>query len=244
LCVDYEFTITDKNKLADLISKLLMGWSRHVGRLIRDLDPNYPNADKATIESQIKALEDNDTAKIDGWLFQMISWIVLAEQYKGERFLQHCPHPQKAMHGFDGLAVVLNANDGIESIIITEDKCTKNPRKKITEEVFPEFVEIEEGFKNNAIMQYIGALLSDDVLSKVQNDITNPKYRKYRISITRLKDHDSDAGRKSLFKGYDQKVSEADVNRRTCSSTNFDNMRAWMDDLRKKVIASLNQQKP
>lgn len=56
LCKDYEFVVNDKNQLAELIAKLVMGWSRHVGRLIKSLDPNYPDVDRATIQSQLRVL--------------------------------------------------------------------------------------------------------------------------------------------------------------------------------------------
>lgn len=98
LCKDYEFVVNDKNQLAELIAKLVMGWSRHVSRLIKNLDPHYSDVDKATIQSQLDVLNGGDTTKINGWLFQMISWLVLAEQHKGNpKFFQHNPHPQKAM---------------------------------------------------------------------------------------------------------------------------------------------------
>lgn len=245
LCRDYEFIVEDKQQLADLISKLVMGWCRHVSRLIRNLDPRYPDVDKATIKSQLDVLNGGDNKKIDGWLFQMISWIVLAEQHKGNPyFFQHNPHPQKAMHGLDGIAVTLNADGSINRIIITEDKCTDFPRGIITQQVYPEFVAIEAGTKNNAIMQQVEALLSEEDLIRVQNDIVKPRYRQYRITITRLDAHDSFDGRKSLFKDYELKVQGADFDRRTCSTTNFKNMRAWMDDLRKLVISNLTQQMP
>ena len=245
LCKDYEFVVNDKNQLAELIAKLMMGWSRHVSRLIKELDPNYPNVDKATIQSQLDVLNGGDIAKIDGWLFQMISWLVLAEQHNNNHnFFQHSPHPQKAMHGLDGIAVTLKEDGSIDRIIITEDKCTDSPRDKITQQVYPEFVEIEAGTKNNAIMQQVEALLSDEALIRVQNDITNPRYRQYRIAITRLDRYDSDDGRKTLFKDYERIVGGADIDRRTCSTTNFNDMRAWMDDLKKLVIAALTRQIP
>ena len=245
LCKDYEFVVKDKNQLAELIAKLVMGWSRHVSRLIKNLDPLYPDVDKATIQSQLDVLNGGDTTKIDGWLFQMISWLVLAEQHKGNpNFFQHNPHPQKAMHGLDGIAVTLKSDGSIDRIIITEDKCTDSPRGKITQEVYPEFVEIEAGRKNNAIMQQVEALLSDEALIRVQNDISNPRYRQYRIAITRLDEHNSDDGRKTLFKDYEQKIGGPDVDRRTCSTTNFNNMRVWMNDLKQLVIAALTRQMP
>lgn len=118
LCKDYEFVVNDKNQLAELIAMLVMGWSRHVSRLIKNLDPHYPDVDRSTIQSQLDVLNGSDTTKIDGWLFQMISWLVLAEQHKGNpKFFQHSPHPQKAMHGLDGIAITLKADGSIDRII-------------------------------------------------------------------------------------------------------------------------------
>lgn len=77
--------------------------------------------------------------KVDGWLFQMISWLQLANQYKGYRFFNNPPHPQPSMHGIDGLAVKFTPDNTIERIVITEDKCTEDARKTITSKVWPKF---------------------------------------------------------------------------------------------------------
>lgn len=61
LCKDYEFVVNDKNQLAKLIAKLVMGWSYHVSRLIKNLDPHYPDVDKATIQSQLDKLNGGDS---------------------------------------------------------------------------------------------------------------------------------------------------------------------------------------
>ena len=55
--------VNDKNQLAELIGKLVIGWSRYVSRLIRNLEPHYPDVDKATIQSQLKVLNGDDTTK-------------------------------------------------------------------------------------------------------------------------------------------------------------------------------------
>lgn len=85
LCKDYEFVVNDKNQLAELIAMLVMGWSRHVSRLIKNLDPHYPDVDRYTIQSQLDVLNGSDTTKIDGWLFQMISqhltYCIVTRQY-------------------------------------------------------------------------------------------------------------------------------------------------------------------
>ena len=74
---------------------------------------------------------------VDGWLFQMISWLQLANQYKGDIFFQQSPHSQPSMHGIDGFAVKLTPNNTIERIVITEDKCTENAKTTIRDKVWP-----------------------------------------------------------------------------------------------------------
>lgn len=63
LCKDYEFVVNDKNQLAELIAMLVMGWSRHVSRLIKNLDSHYPDVDRATILFQLDVLNGDDTTK-------------------------------------------------------------------------------------------------------------------------------------------------------------------------------------
>lgn len=102
---------------------------------------------KKTVESLVKVLEKRnvstvDMYTVDGWLFQMISWLQLANQYKGDIFFQQSPHSQPSMHGIDGFAVKLTPNNTIERIVITEDKCTENAKTTIRDKVWPEFFPI------------------------------------------------------------------------------------------------------
>jgi len=177
----------------------------------------------------------------------MISWVVLAKRNQGKRFFSNYPHFAPAQHGIDGLAVVLNDDDSLKSIIITEDKCTTSPRGKITQQVFPEFKEFEEGQKNNALVSIVSSLLSQmnsgSLLENVQNDIFNNNFRLYRIGITREEKHNDDIGRKKLFDKYDSFVLGDTPERRTGATIYFDDMRNWMQDLSKKVINYLNSKK-
>ena len=87
LCKDYEFVLNDKKQFAELIAKLVMGWSRHVSRWIKNLDPHYPDVDKATIQFQLDVLNGGDTTKID-----VLSWKSLnSEKWKSRlrSFLQN-----------------------------------------------------------------------------------------------------------------------------------------------------------
>lgn len=248
LCTDYEFQVEEKEKLAELVAKLCLGQCSHVSNVIKELEPDYPNADEYTINSTIQYLDltGKDSKyiyKVHGWLFQMMSWLALSIQHKDDRFLQHYPHSQPAMQGIDGIAITLNEDGGVDSIIVTEDKCTDNPRNTITTQVWDEFDKMESGIKNAAIYQQLQTLFrNDEDFHRIQNDVYNRNYRQYRIGITRDNSHNSDAGRLSLYEGYESHVTGDNVARRTGASTNIDGLRAWMEDLRLKVIEVLKNE--
>lgn len=249
LCKDYEFSVSDIDVLSDLVARLCMGHYWHVGNVIRELAPNYPNPNEKNLNSLINVLDttgkgDKYTDRIHGWLFQMMSWIALAKQHKNDIFLQHYPHPQPGMHGLDGIAITLKSDGGIDRIILTEDKCTESPRSTIRDKVWPEFADIENGKKNNAICQQIQSLFVNDTrYHNIQNDVEDEKYRQYRIGITREKCHNTIEGRLSLFKEYDKHVEGSDVERRTGATIYLGDkkeMRKWMEEFRIKVIDNVN----
>ena len=248
LCKDYEFTVADENQLVELVALLCLGHCDHVTNIIRTLDPDEETPDEKSIKcliSDLEKAEDDEKwrDKVHGWLFQMMSWIALSEQHKADRFLQHYPHSQPAMQGLDGIAITLTEEGNIDRIIITEDKCTTNPRGKITSQVWGEFDDTEVGNKNNAIFQQIQSLFAKDAQwHQIKNDVTKEKYRQYRIGITRKACHNSDKGRKALFDGYKDHVKGDDVDRRTGATIYISDLRVWMESLRKKVIDHLNIQ--
>lgn len=248
LCYDFEYQITDKDELAEKICQLILGNSNHVSKVIKGLASTPRETDKKTVESLIQQLEkrnssDVDKYKVDGWLFQMISWLQLANQYKGSIFYQQAPHPQPSMHGIDGFAVKLMPDNTIERIVITEDKCTEEAKATIKSKVWPEFLKMEKGEKNNAIFQQTEALIGyrlGEQFESIQNDIVKEKYRQYRIGITRQVTHNSDNGRKKLFKGYDIVIPGNDILRRTAATICLDDKeREWMSDLQQRVLKKL-----
>ena len=77
-------------------------------------------------------------------------------------------------------------------------------------------------------------------ISLDSSDIVNEKYRQYHVSITRQKIHNSDEGRKRLFKDYDTVISGGDVHRRSAATICLDDKeREWMSDLQQRVLAKL-----
>lgn len=248
LCYDFEYQVTDKDELADKICQLILGNCGHVSKVIKGLASTPREIDKKIVESLIQQLEkrdisDVDRYKVDGWLFQMISWLQLAYQYRGRDFYQQAPHSQPSMHGIDGFAVKLTSSNTIERIVITEDKCTENAKATIINKVWPEFLGMENGEKNNAIFQLTEALIGHQLgeqFESIQNDIVKEKYRQYRVGITRQMTHNSDNGRKKLFKDYDKVVSGNDIFRRTAATICLDNKeREWMSDLQQRVLNKL-----
>ena len=100
LCYDFEYQVTDKDELANKICQLILGNCGHVSKVINGLASNPREVDKKAVDFLIKELEKRnvtkeDMYKIDGWLFQMISWLhvqmMLAQQFEikyGQSFLK------------------------------------------------------------------------------------------------------------------------------------------------------------
>lgn len=247
-CIDEEYTIIDKDLLAEWVARLALGQSRHMANIIHQLSSVPINVTTLTKKSVLNRLQvpkeikkDENKEKVfiekrDGWLFQFISWIVVFIQNQGKLFKQYVPHTQPAMHGIDGLAVIVESGH-IARIIITEDKCTKNARDTITKKIFPELDDYENGIKNTELLEKVGVLL--DIIGEdcpdVHNEIENISKWQYRISITRQSENDSPDERKSLFKDYESHVKKS-VERRRGSTTNLGDVRVWMEDFSKMVI--------
>lgn len=247
LVKDYDYEIADKDLLAEYVGEILLGHHLHIYRIINSLSTIFPIHPNDSIDKVIEKIKSASTDKRDGWLFQMISWAVLARRNVGKKFFCNYPHFAPAQHGIDGLAIILTEENDLQNIIITEDKCTTTPRGKITQQVFPEFEAFEKGEKNNALISIIsnliGQLDSGTILEKVQNDIFANKYRLYRIGITREINHNDEDGRKSLFKDYDSTIKGVTSERRSAASIYLNNLRVWMHDFSDRVIKYLESKK-
>lgn len=245
--IDYEYEIIDKDLLAKYVSEMLLGHHFHILRIINSLAVTFPIQPNSSIDQLIQKIQDATIEKRDGWLFQMISWIVLAKKNVEIPFYSNFPHFAPAQHGIDGLAITLNSDNTIKNVIITEDKCTTSPRGKITQQVFPEFEEFEKGAKDNALIGIIsillGSLNAGEILQSIQNDIFKKSNRLYRIGITRDAGHNSIDGRNKLFLNYDKSVLGDTSERRSASSIYLVDMRNWMQDFADKVITNLESKK-
>lgn len=250
LVIDNEFSIKDEDKLAEYVGSIILGHFYHIKKIIYELSSTPPLNSNDTIEiaiSHLKKTNDKEIEKRDGWLFQIISWLVLVIENKKEKFFCQQPHDAPAQHGLDGIAILLNADLTIKNIIITEDKCTENHRVIIPQQIWPEFSGFENGDKNNKLISRISAILENldngSILQAIQNDICSKHIRIYRVGINRTDTYDSITKRKNLFKGYDNCVLGNSPHRRYAATIHKDDIRAWMEHFSKKVINYLNSKK-
>lgn len=247
LVVDYEYEVSNKTLLAQYVGDMLLGHHGHVLRILNGLSTIALVPPKESIESVIKQITSASGDKRDGWLFQMISWVVLAKLHAGSDFHANYPHSAPAQHGLDGLAVKLKSDKTLDQIIITEDKCTSFSRNLITQQIFPEFKDFENHTKDNALIGIVTVLLRNldagRILQQVQNNIYDTKYRVYRIGITREEEHNEELGRRKLFKHYDNNVTGATAERRSAATIHIPDLRPWMKDFADRVIAYLETKK-
>jgi hypothetical protein len=247
LAVDYEFEIADEDLLASYVGELLLGNHYYVKNIIDSLSTEMPESPDQSIDAILRELANaNPPEKRDGWLFQMISWLVLGVRHTGQSYYTQQPHGAPAHHGLDGMGIVLKPDRTLDKIIICEDKFAQNPRNKIQQQVWPEFKKIEAGEKDHVLVATISMILGQmdagSVLASVRNNIYDTVYRVYRVGANRLAAHNSDEGRKGLFLGYDEKVP-GDLRRRTGATIYFPDHSSWMDSFYAKVVAYLNSKK-
>ncbi|MEZ7494415.1 hypothetical protein QO206_02890 [Leeuwenhoekiella aequorea] len=247
LVIDNEFSIQDENLLAEYVGKIVLGHYAHVKKIINRLSPQTPVIPNEVIDLAIEKLNNpTDIEKRDGWVFQIISWLVLVIQKNDEKYYCQQPHDAPAQHGIDGIGIILNSDQKIKNIIITEDKCTTNHRNRMVE-IWSEFRDFEKGDHDNKIVNRLSPLLehidNGVVLEAIQNDLYSKDLRKYRVGINRNSKYEEVKKRKKLFKGYDSCILDNDVKRRTASTMYKDDIRGWMEGFSQKVVSFLQKQK-
>lgn len=250
LVIDNGYQVVNQTMLAQWVTQLLLGNSLHISRVIEGLDSKAVNQRDKAIDSVISRLNTCGVYKRDGWLFQMISWIALNinlhSQHANEHVFMNAPHTAPAQHGIDGFSLVIDDKKQVKYIVLCEDKCSEDARSIITSQIFPEFVDFEDGKYDNRVLAEVSSIIRGEdggvMLQNIQDDIANNKYWIYRIGITRQSEHDSKEGREKLYKDYDKKVTGS-VTRREAASVNLDDLRAWMESFSQIVIKELEFKK-
>lgn len=251
LVIDTEFDISDEDLVAEYVGRIVLGHYAHVKRIINTLSTIKPSIGNSDFDFAILKLKkdgksENDIEKRDGWIFQIISWLSLLIENKGKNFYCQQPHDAPAQHGLDGVAVLLDKNLVLETIVISEDKCTENHRVVIPK-IWVEFDEFEKGVHNNQLINRISALIESlnegDVLEANKNDIYKKELWRYRVGINRNDTYQKTEKRKKLFKGYDVCVTGVKPHRRYASTILQGDVREWMEQFCEKVIQFLEAEK-
>jgi hypothetical protein len=245
LCQGCAWTVADEQELAERIALVALGQSRHVAKILSGIKVIPPSTTASARIAAIKLLTvpaGADPWHRDGWLFQTMSWLVASQANPSS--LIRAPHMILAHKGFDGLQLELDAESGVViAAVIFEDKATDNPRHTIRSEVWPEFQLLEKGDRENVLTADVSSLLGTrpeiDPDKAIENVIWK-NVRRYRISITVDNTYSTVAGRKRLFKGYDE-IATGDVSRRRGEVLLLPELRPWMALLADQAISFLRE---
>ena len=178
----------------------------------------------------------------DGWVFQIISWIA-ACIHSGGKVATSLPHQQLAGKGFDGLLVPLTGHGkSFETLTICEDKATVNPRKTITDKVWPELIGVEAGDRDAELQDGLTAILQRYHVPDVERLLESVHWEEnkcYRVSITVSTAESADREREKLFKGYEDTIDGAGTSRRRAETLSLTELRSWMNQFCDRVIEAV-----
>lgn len=242
LCHGRIWTVVDEDLLAQQIACVALGQSRHAQKILAGANLAPPPTSESAAHGAIALLTVTgvDPWHRDGWMFQVMSWI--AARLADPNAIIRYPHMILAHKGFDGLSLKVDEKtDKVVAAVIFEDKASDNPRTTIRDEVWPDFLQLEKGDRENVLVAEVTSLLETqrdiDPDSAIENVIWK-SIRKYRVSITIGATHTNEAGRRRLFKNYDE-VVEGDLDRRHGETFYVESLRPWMAILAGKAIAAV-----
>lgn len=231
--------VDDEDALAEMIARVALGQSRIVERILHATDAlpaNYPESGFVGAKNLLTLKNGQAPYHRDGWIFQVISWI--AAHLQDTDALIRAPQMIQADKGLDGLIIEFD-DDGIARIVICEEKATENARSKIQSQVWEEFKSFETGLRDNELVATVTALLErsgNPDPDKTVADILWHDKRAYRVAVTVGQAHFTDAGRKSLFDGYDTIIS-GNIDRRRAETLLLNDIRAWLNNIAAKAAA-------
>ena len=243
LVYDDDYEVNDEDKLAEYIGDIILGYYYKVKDVIDELDSSTGISTDDAIDAAIRKLNDALPNHLKGYIFQHMSWVALASQYHDERLKMMKPHDAPAQHGIDGLALLLDENENVERIIITEDKCTVDPRSKIRSQVYPEFDDFEKSTYDNKIISGIAEIIGTrELRNKIEPDIFKKELWQYRIGINRTQLDEEGTKRRKLFKDYDSHVANPET-RRHAATIFIPDTEIWAENMKSKIIKYLESKK-
>ncbi|MBA4095633.1 MAG: hypothetical protein C0484_02535 [Rhodospirillum sp.] len=228
--------IASDDALAKLVARVALGQSHYALRVLRETGFIGPKAAATTLPGAIALLtaaKPKDPYHRDGWLFQVISWIAAHLQEPDGLIME--PHMIHAHKGFDGLHVRMNkTTGGINTVVICEEKATKNARKMVRDHIWKEFEATEKGDSDHRLLSEVLVILKSRGgidLDKAIEQLVWKSARAYRVAITVTDGVDFE----EVFDGYGTVVS-GDIARRRSEVLPVKDMRAWMQSIAAKAI--------
>jgi hypothetical protein len=230
--VGSSWTIASDDELAKLVARVALGQSHYALRVLKETGFIGPKAAATTLPGALKLLTAADPNKPyhrDGWLFQVISWIAAHLQEPGGLIME--PHMIHAHKGFDGVHIKM-VGDGVDTVVICEEKATKNPRKMVQDRIWAEFEDMQKGDSDHRLLSEVLVILKAqggiDLDAAIERLVWK-NARAYRVAIT-VADEDID----DVFGGYPD-VIVGDVLKRRSEVLPLKNMRSWMSAIAAKA---------
>ena len=176
-------------------------------------------------------------------MFQHIAWLA-AIIGKGNNVAASIPHLLPAHKGFDAILVPLNKNlEATGGIIVCEEKATTNPRRQITNDVWPSILSVDAGERDAELNGELTAILQRYNVSNIEQILTEAHWlnrKAYRVSITIAPAHDTAVARRALFVGYDT-TAPGDLERRHAETLMIPQLRTWMEQFCNRVVAAIEE---
>lgn len=241
-CTGMIVTVACKDKLARIIAYVLLQEYRYAealasGARARIINPAQTEEDiERIVRKRLLVADGEKPYNRDGLLMQLIMWIAATIESTDDDCVAP-PHVAQADKGQDML-ILHGLTTGDYCLSICEDKATKNPRKTVTDKVWPEFCEYEAGDRDDELTaQFIILLRMTGVDADSAQDVARSLFwsesRKYRARITCCPDRDPD-----LFDGYSTCVPGPD-NRRRGDTLSVPGLRSWMSDFAEMIKVHL-----
>jgi len=266
---EWSIKASKRNRLVEIVAYLYLRQEENALRIITALSPikrASPGKVAANVIRKLTAPYTHDLEQLkspeptvrkkaedkirtsiihrDGLLFQHISWIVAKKALPNG--IMTSPHVRKADKGFDGFVMELDElQEGIETIILCEDKASEDPRKLITQSVWPEIEAIVDGQRDDEVLAELVTLLKIVPSIDAEDAIGTmfwEEARHFRVCVaTSKKNRDKKSGcYTKLMKGFDEKVSGASK-KRVGGVLVFDDVREGLAELAEEVIAKVKE---
>jgi hypothetical protein len=256
-CIGDRWSPQDETQLAKLIAIIAMGQSAYAAHILKELLPATPafTDDDLRHEAKVRLTVQENGKKPrtgypqwqrDGFIFEAISWIA-TRQTHGELALLKDPHVSATSQGLDGLMIEL-ADDKSKVIMTTvfEDKCTDNPRETFLQKVIPALLERHQNKRSAELVAAASVLLrmagiNEGAAAQLAAAVMDRNQRSYRAAFALTEEHDSQAERQKLFKGYDVLDGVPAKQRVGASLVVSGKLREWFDALALQAIAYLDE---